>query len=90
MFDGSSLILDERGNVVAEGAAFAEDLVVADVDLDEVFNARLHDTRLRKERAGEVSDQSLAAAGWRLLLCHSSTNTIKCEFCTNGRKNPSG
>ena len=51
LFDGSSLILDERGNVLAEGAAFAEDLVVADVDLDEVFNARLHDPRLRKERS---------------------------------------
>ncbi len=51
VFDGSSLILDERGNVLAEGAAFEEDLVVTDVDLDEVFNARLHDPRLRKERA---------------------------------------
>jgi len=51
LFDGSSLILDEGGNVLAEGAAFAEDLVVADVDLDEVFNARLHDPRLRKERS---------------------------------------
>jgi NAD+ synthase (glutamine-hydrolysing) len=36
--------------VLAEGAMFEEDLVVADLDLDEVFNARLHDTRLRKER----------------------------------------
>jgi NAD+ synthase (glutamine-hydrolysing) len=55
VFDGASLILDERGRVLAEGAMFEEDLVVADVDLDEVFNARLHDTRLRKERqlAGE-------------------------------------
>jgi NAD+ synthase (glutamine-hydrolysing) len=51
VFDGASLVVDERGRVIAEGAAFAEDLVVADLDLDEVFNARLHDTRLRKERA---------------------------------------
>jgi len=51
LFDGSSLIFDEKGEVLAEGAPFAEDLVVADVDLDEVFNSRLHDTRLRKERA---------------------------------------
>jgi len=55
IFDGASLLLDERGRVLAEGAMFEEDLVVADVDLDEIFNARLHDTRLRKERqlAGE-------------------------------------
>ncbi|MCC6350332.1 MAG: NAD+ synthase [Candidatus Eisenbacteria bacterium] len=50
LFDGASLILDERGRVLAEGALFEEDMVVADLDLDEVFNARLHDTRLRKER----------------------------------------
>jgi NAD+ synthase (glutamine-hydrolysing) len=56
LFDGSSLILDEKGEVLAEGAPFAEDLVVADVDLDEVFNSRLHDTRLRKERALDDGD----------------------------------
>ena len=51
VFDGASMVVDERGHVIAEGAPFAEDLVVADLDLDEVFNARLHDTRLRKGRA---------------------------------------
>jgi NAD+ synthase (glutamine-hydrolysing) len=51
VFDGASMVVDERGRVLAEGAPFAEDLVVADIDLDEVFNARLHDTRLRKGRA---------------------------------------
>jgi NAD+ synthase (glutamine-hydrolysing) len=56
LFDGSSLILDQHGEVIAEGKAFEEDLVVADVDLDEVFNARLHDTRLRKERSLDDSD----------------------------------
>ena len=56
LFDGSSLILDQDGNVLAEGAPFAEDLVVADVDMDEVFNARLHDPRLRNERSLDDSD----------------------------------
>ncbi len=56
VFDGSSLILDEKGRVLAEGAAFEEDLVIADVDLDEVFKARLHDPRLRKERALDESE----------------------------------
>jgi len=56
LFDGSSLIFDEKGEVLAEGAPFAEDLVVADVDLDEVFNWRLHDTQLRKERALDDGD----------------------------------
>ncbi len=51
LYDGCSLIVDPGGRVIATGARFAEDLVVADVDLDEVFNARLHDSRLRKGRA---------------------------------------
>jgi NAD+ synthase (glutamine-hydrolysing) len=51
VFDGASLIADEQGQVLAEGEMFEEDFLVADVDLDAVFNARLHDPRLRKERA---------------------------------------
>src|SRR5258706_739072 len=50
VFDGASLIVDEQGQVLAEGKMFEEDLVVADVNLEEVFNARLHDPRLRKGR----------------------------------------
>jgi NAD+ synthase (glutamine-hydrolysing) len=50
VFDGASLIVDEQGLVVAEGEMFAEDFLVADVGLDGVFSARLHDPRLRKER----------------------------------------
>jgi len=50
VFDGASLIVDEQGLVLAEGEMFEEDLVVADVEIDAVFSARLHDPRLRKER----------------------------------------
>jgi len=59
LYDGGSLIIDEQGRVLAEGEMFAEDLVVADVDLEEVFNARLHDPRLRK---GRVMDGGEPAA----------------------------
>ena len=50
VFDGQSLIVDERGEVMARGKAFEEDLVVADLDVDRVFHTRLHDPRRRKER----------------------------------------
>jgi NAD+ synthase (glutamine-hydrolysing) len=56
VFDGGSLIVNERGEPVARGRQFTEDFVVADVDLDAVFHARLHDSRRRKEKlraAGE-------------------------------------
>ncbi|RPH82366.1 MAG: NAD+ synthase [Candidatus Rokuibacteriota bacterium] len=57
VFDGGSLIVNERGEPVARGRQFAEDFVVADLDLDAVFHARLHDSRRRKEKqaAAEVS-----------------------------------
>jgi NAD+ synthase (glutamine-hydrolysing) len=50
VFDGASLVVDQRGEVLARGRQFAEDLVVADLDLDAVFRARLHDSRRRKEK----------------------------------------
>jgi NAD+ synthase (glutamine-hydrolysing) len=48
IFDGNSVIIDERGQVVARGQAFAEDFVVADLDMRSVFRQRLHDPRRRK------------------------------------------
>ncbi len=50
IFDGSSLVLDEKGKILAKGKAFCEDLVVADLNLRNVFRARLLDTRRRLEK----------------------------------------
>ena len=58
VYDGASLIVDEQGQVLAEGEMFVEDLIVADLDLDSVFNARLHDPRLRKGRALDPGESS--------------------------------
>jgi len=52
VFDGASIIVNERGECVARGRQFEEDLVVADLDLDAVFRARLRDSRRRKEKLG--------------------------------------
>jgi NAD+ synthase (glutamine-hydrolysing) len=51
VFDGGSVILDVRGDLIARAKLFAEDLLVADLDLSSVFRQRLHDPRQRKERA---------------------------------------
>ncbi len=48
VFEGASMIFDWRGEVVVEAKAFQEDMVVADLDIDAVFSARLHDTRRRQ------------------------------------------
>jgi NAD+ synthase (glutamine-hydrolysing) len=53
VFDGGSLIFDQRGELIARGKQFEEDLVVADLDVEAVFRMRLHDPRIRKERLTE-------------------------------------
>jgi NAD+ synthase (glutamine-hydrolysing) len=58
VFDGASLIVNERGEVLARGHAFEADLIVTDLDLDAVFRARLHDSRRRKEKLRAPSSAS--------------------------------
>ena len=50
VFDGHSIICDERGNLVARSPQFVEDLLIHDIDVDGIVQARLHDPRGRKER----------------------------------------
>lgn len=50
VFDGQSMVFDPAGDRLALGRAFEEDLVIADLDLDAVFRARLRDSRRRKEK----------------------------------------
>jgi len=47
VFDGNSRIYGPHGEVLAQARAFEEDLVVTDIDLENVFRARLHDPRSR-------------------------------------------
>jgi NAD+ synthase (glutamine-hydrolysing) len=55
VFDGNSRVFGPRGECLARAKAFEEDLVVLDIDLDDVFSARLKDPRSRemsREEAG--------------------------------------
>lgn len=49
IFDGGSMVLGEKGQLIARGKQFEEDLIVTDLDVEAVFRARLHDPRWRKE-----------------------------------------
>ncbi|MBI4297750.1 MAG: NAD+ synthase [Chloroflexi bacterium] len=55
VFDGASLIFDPEGTLVARGLAFQEDLVMADLNIGDVFRHRLHDPRRRKERQAAIA-----------------------------------
>jgi NAD+ synthase (glutamine-hydrolysing) len=50
VFDGSSVVFDEQGELIARAKTFEEDLLVVDLDVEGVFRTRLHDPRRRKER----------------------------------------
>ncbi len=49
VFDGNSMVLNEKGELIARGKQFEEDLIVVDLDVEAVFRTRLHDPRWRKE-----------------------------------------
>jgi len=49
IFDGHSLIINEKGQLVALGKQFEEDFVVADPDVESVFRSQLHDPRRRTD-----------------------------------------
>jgi NAD+ synthase (glutamine-hydrolysing) len=49
VFDGGSVVFDERGDLVARAAQFEEELLVCDLDIDAVHQTRLHDPRRREQ-----------------------------------------
>jgi NAD+ synthase (glutamine-hydrolysing) len=53
VFDGNSVVHNERGDAIARGRQFEEDLVIADLDVEAVFRARLNDPRWRQETLTE-------------------------------------
>jgi NAD+ synthase (glutamine-hydrolysing) len=49
VFDGSSLVINEKGEVIARAKQFEEDFLAVDLDAEAVFRSQLHDPRRRKE-----------------------------------------
>jgi NAD+ synthase (glutamine-hydrolysing) len=72
VFDGHSCIFDERGNLITRGKQFEEDFIVADLDIESVFRARLHDPRWRKE------SHVLEKTGW-----HQTKTVVSLTPSTN-------
>ncbi len=56
VFDGGSSIFNQRGELVAKGKEFEEDLIVADLDADSLSSSRLQDAKPRKENPTLLSE----------------------------------
>jgi NAD+ synthase (glutamine-hydrolysing) len=50
IFDGQSIIIDPNGIVLARAQPFEEELILADLNIDGVSRARLHDPRRRQNK----------------------------------------
>jgi NAD+ synthase (glutamine-hydrolysing) len=48
VFDGGGLVLDEKGRLLARGKQFEEDMIIADLDVAAVAQARLKDPEWQK------------------------------------------
>ncbi len=52
VFDGGSMVFNEKGELIARARQFEEDLLILDVDIESVFRTRLQDPRRRSKRDG--------------------------------------
>jgi NAD+ synthase (glutamine-hydrolysing) len=57
VFDGASLVFDAGGELLCQGRAFEEDLLVVDLDVAGVFRTRLHDPLRRKVHLRREADR---------------------------------
>ncbi len=74
VFDGQSMVLDEKGQLIIRGKQFEEDLVVADLDVEAVFRTRLHDPRWRK---GPLLREELRWCGAKTVVSEAPSTAPK-------------
>ena len=60
VFDGASMVVSPWGEVLAQAAAFEEELLICDLDVEETFQARLHEPRRRRQRVAPTGSASVA------------------------------
>lgn len=87
VFDGRSIIANQQGHLIAEGKAFEEDLVVADLNLEDIRHDRLKSPRNRRK----ALDAKLSG---KVLTVVPSTGTTRrgarsdCRRKLDVRRNP--
>ncbi|HSJ30711.1 MAG TPA: NAD+ synthase [Longimicrobiales bacterium] len=63
VFDGGSLVFGPEGELLASAPTFREHLLVCDIELEQVFRARLHDPRRRHTLREEPASVTRVFAG---------------------------
>ncbi|MCL4416858.1 MAG: NAD+ synthase, partial [Actinobacteria bacterium] len=59
VFDGNSMIVNEKGKILARAKAFEEDYFIFDLDTEEVNSTRLQDAKFKKQRDSMKDETSL-------------------------------
>jgi NAD+ synthase (glutamine-hydrolysing) len=85
VFDGNSRVFGPRGDCLARAKAFDEDLLVLDIDLNEVFSARLKDPRSR-----EMSQREDAGADLPVVELRSVPEPARPSLKPRAIETPSG
>jgi len=60
VFDGASMVVSPWGEVLAQAAAFEEELLICDLDVEEAFQVRLREPRRRRQRLTSAASTSAA------------------------------
>ncbi|MFN6991245.1 MAG: NAD+ synthase [Fervidobacterium sp.] len=60
VFDGASLVVNERGEIIARAKQFEEDLLIVDIDLTVTNKTRLSDPRRRQDKQSIQSNEDLS------------------------------
>jgi NAD+ synthase (glutamine-hydrolysing) len=63
VFDGGSVVFDAEGELLGEAPPFEEHLLLCDIELEQVFRARLHDPRRRHTMREEPATVTRLFAG---------------------------
>ena len=74
VFDGGSLVLDGKGEIIARAHQFKEDFFAIDLDTEELFRSRLHDPRQRKIKKGSEKEARKVP---RILITEQGSPEIK-------------
>ena len=59
VFDGGSVIFSESGELLSRAHQFEEELLIADIDINNVLRTRLHDPRRREDKLTFVPDKDV-------------------------------